>query len=230
MSIFSGSGPIFKDALPPVIPVARPGYPFIAGGIIASLFFALMGLAWLTGLGFALTLFVIWFFRDPERFTPDAADAVISPADGKVIYAGNWKDTPFEKGDFVKISIFMSVFNVHVNRVPCDGNVVDVMYHPGRFFSANLDKASEENERNAIKLETSGGDVICFVQIAGLIARRIISELVPGNNVVRGERFGMIRFGSRVDVYLPHNVKPSVSVGDKVSAGVSVLGYFNRSE
>jgi phosphatidylserine decarboxylase len=151
---------------------------------------------------------------------------VVSPADGKVVLVDTVAENPYTEGPALKISVFMTVFNVHVNRVPFAGKVADVIYHPGKYFSANMDKASEENERNAVVLETSQGARICFVQIAGLIARRIICHLKTGDVVQRGQRFGMICFGSRLDVYLPEDAVPHVQVGDKVRSGTSLLGYL----
>jgi phosphatidylserine decarboxylase len=149
---------------------------------------------------------------------------VVSPADGKIILAGPVDNSLFCEGKVLKISIFMSVFNVHVNRIPYEGSIKTVRYHPGKFFSADLDKASRYNEHNAVYLETDQGKQIVFVQIAGLIARRIICKAREGDKVVRGQRFGMICFGSRLDVYLPLDTNLKVKVGDRVQAGTSVLG------
>jgi phosphatidylserine decarboxylase len=169
-------------------------------------------------------LFICYFFRDPDRVVPKAAGAVVSPADGKVIWTGTVDSSPCFQKTSVKISIFMSVFNVHVNRIPHEGWIQKVNYHPGRFFSANLDKASRHNEQNAVSIKTEDGKDICMVQIAGLIARRIICKIQEGDSVVRGQRFGLICFGSRLDVYLPPETTLKVTVGDKVKAGTSVLG------
>jgi phosphatidylserine decarboxylase len=172
---------------------------------------------------FLLTLFVISFFRNPERTPPGDDRTVIAPADGTVIVVERVTETPLGS-EALKISIFMSVFNVHVNRAPLGGTVVDIAYVPGRFLDARDGRASSENERNAVVLETAAGVRIAFVQIAGLIARRIICYPRVGDLLVRGARYGLIRFGSRVDVYLPVDVEPLVKLGDTTTAGETVLG------
>jgi phosphatidylserine decarboxylase len=184
-----------------------------------------LGLTTLTLIGLIITLCICGFFRDPDRIIPDAESVIVSPADGKVILTGLTDDTPFFSGQTMKISIFMSVFNVHVNRIPYDGRVKKIDYHPGKFFSANLDKASLENEHNAVFIEMDNARPLCVVQVAGLIARRIICRIQPGDHVIRGQRFGLICFGSRLDVYLPPDIKLRVAPGDKVKAGTSILGH-----
>jgi len=174
----------------------------------------------------AITFFVCFFFRDPERRIPQEEGIMVSPADGRVLAVGPVTDSEFTAGQMLKISIFMSVFNVHVNRIPESGLVTDVVYHPGKFVSANLDKASKNNERNGVILETSAGRKLVVVQVAGLIARRIVCNIRKGEHLSRGQRFGMIRFGSRLDVYLPPDTAPAVHVGDRVRAGASILGYL----
>lgn len=206
--------------------VARPGYPIIFAAAFITAVLALLGLTAITLLSLVVTVFICYFFRDPDRVIPRKEGAVVSPADGRVISVTKTANERFYDGPCLKISIFMSIFNVHVNRIPCSGKVTDIVYHPGKFFSANLDKASEKNEHNAVFLKTEDGVQMSFVQIAGLIARRIICKLQVGDPVNRGERFGMICFGSRLDVYLPQNVEPTVTTGDKVQAGTSVLGVF----
>lgn len=206
-------------------PIARPGYPLIFGGIFATAILAVVGLKSLAIAGLAATMFVCYFFRDPDRVVPDVEGAVVSPADGKVIKIETVEKNPFREETCLKISVFMSVFNVHVNRIPHDGKIQGVKYNPGKYFTANLDKASSDNEQNALLLETASGKEICFVQIAGLVARRIICLINEGDVMSRGQRFGMICFGSRLDVYLPVDASPAVSVGDKVKAGASILGY-----
>lgn len=208
---------------------AREGYPFIAytAGLTALLSVATWRLCSPVLLipailALILTLFVLYFFRNPERTAPADPATVIAPADGTVIVAERVPETPLGV-EAMKISIFMSVFNVHVNRVPFDGKVVDIFHHSGKFFDARDGRASCENERNGIILEIAGGARIAFVQIAGLIARRIISYPLVGDLLVRGERYGLIRFGSRVDVYLPMDVTPLVKIGDKTVAGETVL-------
>ena len=207
-------------------PVARAGYPPIFAAAFITLILALLGMTYLTLLGLVVTFCFCGFFRDPDRVIPNQPDAIVSPADGKVISVGPVDGTSFCEGSCQKISIFMSVFNVHVNRIPFDGKVKKVDYHPGKFFSANLDKASLQNEHNAVFLETAEGKRFCTVQVAGLIARRIICKVQSGDDVRKGQRFGMICFGSRLDVYLPDNVEIKVTVGVKVKAGSSVIGRF----
>ncbi|MGB9080108.1 MAG: phosphatidylserine decarboxylase family protein [Desulfuromonadaceae bacterium] len=210
-------------------PFAKEGYPFIAYTVGLTVLLSVA--AWRlcstvlfipATLALLLTLFVLYFFRDPERTAPADNATVIAPADGTVIVVERVPETPLGV-EALKISIFMSVFNVHVNRVPFDGKVIDTFHHGGKFFDARDGRASCENERNGIVLEIAGGVRIAFVQIAGLIARRIISYPRIGDLLVRGERYGLIRFGSRVDVYLPAEVTPLVKIGDKTVAGETVL-------
>ncbi|HQT27346.1 MAG TPA: phosphatidylserine decarboxylase, partial [Burkholderiales bacterium] len=167
------------------------------------------------------TLFVLQFFRDPPRNIPENPGAVLSPADGRIVAVEKVKD-PYLDRDSVKVSVFMNVFNVHSNRSPVDGEVMKIWYFPGKFVNADLDKASLENERNAIWIRTDKGDVTC-VQVAGLIARRILCYAKEGQMLSRGERYGFIRFGSRVDVYLPPESRILAGIGDKVYATESVL-------
>ena len=206
-------------------PVAFEGVPFIAGAAFITVYFAALGIMVGAGVFFVLTLFVTWFFRDPERDVPDEDGAIVSPADGKVIKVDVVNDA-FGLEAALKVSVFMNVFNVHVNRAPIDGTVTDVAYHPGKFLSANLDKASLDNERNALFLDIGRGRKLVVVQIAGLIARRIVCKIKKGDFVRRGQRFGLIRFGSRLDCYLPPDAEPAVDIGDKVMAGTTILGYL----
>jgi len=208
-------------------PVARAGYPFILVAAFSTAVLALLGLTTLTLIGLVVTFCICGFFRDPDRVIPVDKGVVVSPADGKVIAASAVDNSPFLGGEAIKISIFMSVFNVHVNRVPSSGRVAEIDYYPGKFFSANLDKASQQNEHNAVSIEMDNGKPLCVVQIAGLIARRIICHLQPGDQVLRGQRFGLICFGSRLDVYLPTDINLKSAVGDKVKAGTSILGQFD---
>lgn len=204
-------------------PIARAGYPYIGATVFVTMIFAVLGLK-IMALGALLVCACICgFFRDPDRVIPTDDTAVVSPADGRVLSVDKINDERFYGGPCVKVSIFMSVFNVHVNRIPFSGRVENVVYHPGAFFSANLDKAAASNEHNAVKIKTDSGDAIWFVQIAGLIARRIISGLQVGHQVTKGQRFGMICFGSRLDVYLPESYRIDVRVGQKVQAGMSVV-------
>lgn len=207
-------------------PIASAGYGFIIAGAFATVVLALLGLTALTLIALVMTICVCGFFRDPDRIIPDGDGLVVSPADGKVVLAQTVDNSPFFSGQTMKISIFMSVFNVHVNRAPYDGRVKEIQYSPGKFFSANLDKASLQNEHNAVFVEMENRKPLCVVQIAGLIARRIVCKIQPGDHLLRGQRFGLICFGSRLDVYLPTDIKLKVAVGDKVTAGTSVLGQF----
>jgi phosphatidylserine decarboxylase len=208
-------------------PIAKPGYGVIGASAFATAIFALIGFTGLSFLGLVVTFFICWFFRDPDRIIPTQEGAVVSPADGKVIIHEIVNENPFIEGSCLKISIFMSVFNVHVNRIPHEGKISRVVYNPGRFFSANLEKASLDNEQNAVVLETMGGEKICFIQIAGLIARRILCRIQEGDELLRGQRFGMICFGSRLDLFLPPDTRSEISIGDKVQAGTSILGYLH---
>lgn len=220
MNKFSWPDPNSQSAFP----IARPGYSFIGAAAFTTFIFALLGLILPALLGLASTFFIIYFFRDPDRTVPNGVGLVASPADGKVVVAGTVENSTYYEGTCLKISVFMSVFNVHVNRMPCSGKVKKIIYNPGKYISANLDKASKENEQNAVYLEMEDGKEICTVQIAGLIARRIICNVQEGDVVNRGQRFGMICFGSRLDVYLPRDSKINVAVGDIVKAGTTILG------
>jgi phosphatidylserine decarboxylase len=203
--------------------VAKEGYPFIFGSLALVLLFWALQVYSLTILSLFLTIFIVYFFRDPERTPPPEENAIVSPADGKVIIAEKVYEESHLKKEVLKISIFMNVFNVHVNRVPLDGEVIDIDYHPGKFLNASFDKASSENERNELLIRDKKGREILLVQIAGLIARRIVCYLSEGSKVVKGERFGLIRFGSRLDIYLPLEVELCVKVGQKVKAGETML-------
>jgi len=208
-------------------PVAVEGYPFIGLFAFFALFFAAVGWNCLATISLGLTLFSIYFFRNPERIPPEGDDAIVAPADGKIIFIGKVPEERYFGGQEVtKISIFMNVFNVHVNRVPINSRVIDQFYNQGRFLNASLDKASLENEQSGLLLETGTGIKILCVQIAGLVARRIVSYPETGDMLVRGHRFGLIRFGSRVDLYFPEGVEVSASLGDKTVAGETVLGYL----
>ena len=207
-------------------PVARTGYPLIFAAAFVTAVFALLGLTVLALIGLVVTFFIACFFRDPDRVIPSEEGCVVSPADGKVISTGNVNGNPFDDRACLKISVFMSIFNAHINRIPYNGTVLNIDYNPGEFLPANLDKASKKNEQNAVLIETEDEKKIAFVQIAGLIARRIICRIQPGDAVSRGQRYGMICFGSRLDIYLPDDVEPTVAVGDHVKAGTSILGYL----
>jgi len=207
--------------------IVSEGYPFIILFGFITLVFALLGWVILTLLFLFLTLFSSYFFRNPERVIPAGEDLLIAPADGKIIFVGEVHEDRYFKEQVTKISIFMSVFNVHVNRVPCDGKVVAMYYNKGGFVNASYDKASESNEQSGILLETGSGTQILFVQIAGLIARRIVTYPVIGDLLQRGARYGLIRFGSRVDIYLPKNANVTVTLGERTVAGETILGTLS---
>ncbi len=202
--------------------IAREGWPFIAIAVVVAILLTAAGLGVLAVLGWLAVLFVVQFFRDPPREVPQEHGAVLSPADGRVILVGSAHD-PYLDRAALKISVFMNVFNVHSNRSPVDGRVVAAWYEAGSFVNAALDKASSENERNALHLRTADGVDVTCVQIAGLVARRILCYVKPGDELARGQRYGFIRFGSRVDVYLPPTAAPKVAVGDAVYATRSIL-------
>ena len=205
-------------------PVVSEGYPFIALFAFLTLLFALLGGVFLTLPPLILTLFTIYFFRNPERVVPDGDNLVIAPADGKIIFVGDVEEPRYFQHRVTKVSIFMNVFNVHVNRAPCDGKVVEMYYQKGAFLNASLDKAADCNEQSGILLEVDKSRRILFVQIAGLVARRIVTYPVIGDLLQRGKRYGLIRFGSRVDIYFPQGSDVTVTLGDKTVAGETVLG------
>ena len=202
--------------------IAREGWPFLAISVVLAGLASAYGSAWLTVLLWLIVLFVLQFFRDPVRSIPVGDGLVVAPADGRVIWTGIARD-PFLKRDALKVSIFMNVFNVHSNRSPLNGTIADIWYSAGKFFNADLDKASEQNERNALHIKTSAGDDVTCVQVAGLIARRILCYVKKGGSLETGQRFGFIRFGSRVDVYLPESAKLEVELGNKTVGGESVI-------
>jgi phosphatidylserine decarboxylase len=207
-------------------PVAKEGMIFIIPLGALSLLLWILSFPALAAFCFFLTFFVIYFFRDPERAIPPGEKAILSPADGKVIQVQPCVEDRFLRGPAIKISVFMSVFNVHVNRNPLTARIIDSSYSAGKFFRADLDQASAANERNALLVETAEGARLVVVQIAGLIARRIVCWVKKGDRVVRGRRFGLIRFGSRLDIYLPPSTQLQVRVGQKTLAGQTILGYL----
>lgn len=208
-------------------PVAVEGYPFIGLFAFITLFCAAVGWYCLTTIFLGLTFFTVYFFRNPERVPPEGDNAIVAPADGKIIFVGKVPENRYFDGEEVtKISIFMNVFNVHVNRVPINCEVIDQFYNKGRFLNASLDKASLENEQSGMLLKTGQGLNILCVQIAGLVARRIVSYPEIGDQLCRGQRYGLIRFGSRVDLYFPDGVEVAAKLGEKTVAGESVLGYL----
>ena len=208
--------------LKPSVGVALEGLPYIIIAAFTTLLFAVMGWWLLALVGLGLTAFIGHFFRDPERVGPEDAEAVASPADGKVIKVTRELD-PVSGEMRQVIAIFMNVFNVHVNRMPVSGKVELIRYIPGKFVNASFDKASTDNERSILVVTGKGNQRFTVVQIAGLIARRIVCWAEPGDKLKRGERFGMIKFGSRVDLYMPDGYVPTVSVGQKVIAGETAL-------
>tara|TARA_B100000575_G_C23124298_1_gene651134 strand:+ start:614 stop:1270 length:657 start_codon:yes stop_codon:yes gene_type:complete len=206
--------------------IHREGWKFSAISLFVSLILLVI---WplLSFVSFLITFFILWFFRDPERNTPIAEEKIISPADGKVCLIDLSvppEELQYGTEKMQRVCIFMNVFNVHVNRVPVKGEIKKIIYKEGSFFNASLDKASEKNERNSIIIMTENGIEIVVVQIAGLIARRILSFVSNGDKLNSGERFGLIRFGSRVDVYLPKTFKSEVKVGDRTIAGETIIG------
>lgn len=213
--------------LRPQIPVTKEGYPFIGFMAFITLVFAVLSYDLLVLPCLLLTGFVLSFFRDPERFVPAEEDVLVSPADGKVIVLETVTDDTFTGGQAYKLSIFMNVFNVHVNRAPMAGTVEEIIYRPGKFYSADSERGALQNEYCGTVLRTKSGQKLAFVQIAGLIARRIICWLEPGDEVIKGRRFGLIRFGSRVDLYLPLEAELLVQMGQKVRAGETPLARLS---
>ncbi len=207
--------------------IAREGWPFLAISTVLAIAVTVWCAAWSIPL-WIIALFVLQFFRDPPREIPQDVGAVLSPADGRVIKVERTQD-PYGQREAILVSVFMNVFNVHSNRSPVDGKIERVQYFPGKFVNADLDKASLENERNAIVLKTAAGQTVTFVQVAGLIARRILCYAKAGDVLTRGQRYGFIRFGSRVDVYLPLDAGVKVSIGDKVSATTTILAVLPQS-
>ncbi|MBN2397069.1 MAG: phosphatidylserine decarboxylase family protein [Deltaproteobacteria bacterium] len=207
-------------------PIALDGLIFILPLAALAGVFAYLGACGVSTGFLAAALFVLWFFRNPERVSPDDEKAVLSPADGKVIKIEDVEGEELFRGGARKVSIFMNIFNVHVNRAPCAGTVKEITYRKGKFFPANLDKASALNERNSVLIETADGNRILTIQIAGIIARRIVCWVREGVNVAKGERFGLIKFGSRLEVFMPFGATVSVKVGDRVRAGETRIGYL----
>jgi phosphatidylserine decarboxylase len=218
---------IKKTRIENKLPVAREGLPFIIPGLVITILLFYCGVFSIAIMLGLMTLFAIYFFRDPERLSHAGEETVLSPADGTIIDIRHLEDANNLLGrPALKISIFMSVFNVHVNRIPVKGRISGTTYNPGKFFSANLDKASEQNENNGITLDAGNGRRIVFVQIAGLIARRIACWVREGDDVNAGQRFGLIRFGSRVDIYLPVESRINIRLKERVKAGESIIGYL----
>jgi phosphatidylserine decarboxylase len=215
-----------------IVPINRAGWPFVAGftAVTALLFWLYQPLGWIA---LVATAWCVYFFRDPHRVVPLREGLMVSPADGRVtmiVPAVPPPELDMGPEPMLRISIFLNVFNVHVNRVPISGTVVTAAYHPGKFLSASMDKASDVNERAAVRLKMSDGREIAFVQIAGLVARRIITTLKDGQEVRTGARYGLIRFGSRTDIYLPRDAQPLVIVGQTALGGETILADFASSE
>jgi phosphatidylserine decarboxylase len=206
--------------------IVREGAPFIVGLGIATVALSWIGFMGMAASAFAAMLFVIFFFRNPERAIPAEKGVLVSPADGRILKVEEVELDGLLNGRFRKVSIFMNVFNVHVNRAPCSGRVEKIEYHSGKFLSANLDKASADNEKNTVLIKTMEGKAFLTIQIAGLIARRIVCWIGEGMEVARGQRFGLICFGSRLEVVLPLESKVLVQVGQKVRAGETPIGYL----
>ena len=204
--------------------IAREGWLFLAICVAVA-----AAVAWFAGWWslplWIVALFVLQFFRDPAREIPGDGQTVLSPADGRIVVVENAED-PYLNRQAIKISVFMNVFNVHSNRAPVDGEIKKIWYYAGSFLNAALDKASLENERNALWLKTAKGHDVACVQVAGLIARRILCYVKAGDKLARGERYGFIRFGSRVDVYLPPGSVVKAALGDKVSASSTILAVL----
>ena len=206
--------------------IAREGWPFVAISTLIALALSIAGW-WLAAVPvWIIVVFIVQFFRDPPRVVPTEPNAVLSPADGRVVVVEKARD-PYLDRDALKISVFMNVFNVHSNRSPIDGTVRNKWYHAGSFLNAAMAKASLENERNALHIATPGGVDVTCVQIAGLIARRILCYVGKGDTLARGQRYGFIRFGSRVDIYLPPTARPKVAVGDKATATSTIIAELD---
>ena len=211
----------------PQVPVTREGYPFIAFAGFMTLVFAILEYELIAIIGIVLTGFVVNFFRDPERIGPNEEDAFVAPADGKIILVEKVFDEKYLQEHAYKISIFMNVFDVHVNRLPFAGEVEKIIYSPGKFYAANSVQAALENENCAVVMSTTKNFRYAVVQVAGLLARRIVCWTEKGDTLERGARYGMIRFGSRVDIFLPQQVQIEVATGKTVKAGETILGYIS---
>ena len=212
----------------PSIPIAQEGYPFIFLSGLSGLITALIGYDIIALCCLALTAFITYFFRDPTRITPEGSDLMISPADGKIIIVEDIHDERFLNEHVRKVSIFMNVFNVHVNRTPLKGTVEKIHLQPGEFYSADQNKAALHNEHCALTIKTDNNVLYGVVQVAGLIARRIVCWAEKGDMLKTGQRFGLIRFGSRVDLYLPLSFEVEVKVGQKVTAGETIIAKMTQ--
>ncbi len=212
-----------------MLPVAVPGIKYIILAILVTgmfFYFGWMVPAWVAAV---LGVYVCWFFRDPDRVVPEGDHNLVSPADGRVVAVERLAKTEYLEEPCQKVSIFMNIFNVHVNRMPFDGVVEKVVYTPGKFINASFDKASIHNERNALTIRTPGKKRFAVVQVAGLVARRIVNCVAAGDRVIRGERYGMIQFGSRLDLYLPLDFQVQVKKGDTARAGSTIIGQMLKN-
>lgn len=212
----------------PEFPIAREGLPFILFIGFVTLIFSILGYQIAALAGLSATAFVTWFFRDPFRIQPEDDEAIVCPADGKVILVDEIFDDRFLQQQVIKISIFMNIFNVHVNRIPYPGTVKRILFKPGKFYCADKDKAALHNEYCAMIIATPSGQQYGVVQVAGLIARRILCWAETGDRVKTGQRYGLIRFGSRVDLYLPPGAGVEVKTGQKVKAGETILARMHQ--
>ena len=205
--------------------LAREGYPFVAGGVVAAIIAQLLDAGILAFVLWMITLFMLQFFRDPVREIPSDNGAIVSPADGKVVTVRQMTD-PMSGREATNIAIFLNVFSVHATRIPVSGEVRQRVYKQGKFLNAAVDKSSDENERNSIVIQTEDSKEITCIQIAGLIARRILCYVTEGQHVNRGQKYGFIRFGSRVELFLPLEYRVTVNVGDKVRGGADIIGFM----
>ena len=206
------------------IPIVKEGLPFVVAAGIPAVAAGVLGWTGIAAAFGAVALFTAWFFRNPRRSAPKSDRAVVAPGDGRIVEISEEPEPRFLKDKSVRISIFLNIFDVHVNRIPCQGTVEQVAYQPGRFLAASRPEATLQNEQNALLIRAAQGTRVLCVQIAGLIARRIVCWVTPGETVACGERFGLIRFGSRMDVFLPVGTKLKVKVGDHVKGGETLLG------
>lgn len=206
------------------VPFAKEGFPFIGAAAGVTLIAGWLGLVSVAAVAAVLTLFVSWFFRNPARVIPHGPGLVVAPGDGKVLAVEEEFEPRYLKDRSVRISIFLNVFDVHINRIPCEGKIEDVQYQPGLFLVASKPDATLKNEQNAVMIKTVKGAKVLCVQVAGLIARRIVCWVNPKDRAVCGERYGLIRFGSRMDMYLPVGTAIKVAVGDRVKGGETILG------
>ena len=206
------------------VPFAKEGFPFIGAAAGSTLIAAWLGWTAIAAIAAILTFFVSWFFRNPPRVVPQGRGLVVSPGDGKVLAVEEEFEPRYLKERSIRISIFLNVFDVHINRIPCDGTIEDVQYQPGLFLVASKPHATLKNEQNAVMIKTVEGAKVLCVQVAGLIARRIVWWVNPKDRAVRGERYGLIRFGSRMDTYVPIGTAITITVGDRVKGGETILG------